>query len=134
MTMTTSPWHDSHDNVVTLARHLYGIGHITAPDEIIDLFEKPWHYQTEWDELDADNSDPYTEVVYVSAGTTVEECDDLQDQIEATIKEHPNNSLAETLGGWTSDGTSTVTVTCRTSTHEALAATTLVVRPWTEPA
>jgi hypothetical protein len=55
--MTTSPWYDDHGNVAMLLRDLEERCEVTTVDGAIDVAEKPWKWQMEWDRLVKESDD-----------------------------------------------------------------------------
>lgn len=45
----TEAWYTSHTNLVELATWLNDEEGFHKPMDVIDFFEKPWHYQDEWE-------------------------------------------------------------------------------------
>lgn len=48
-----SHWFDDFSNVLKLARHLIENGDLDTASEVLYYFEKPWKYDSEWEELNS---------------------------------------------------------------------------------
>lgn len=43
-------WHADHDTLVGVASHAVYLMEFTRPGEVVDFFEKPWHYPELYDD------------------------------------------------------------------------------------
>lgn len=51
------PWYEYQSNRNALARWLDDHSEFTNPSDVIYYFEKPWKYDREWDEYQAEKTD-----------------------------------------------------------------------------
>ncbi len=68
LTAKTEYWYASAANVNALARWLYDNGMFDEPDDVLQFFEEPWQYATEWDHLHS-RKHVARECVICTAGT-----------------------------------------------------------------
>lgn len=47
-----SEWYANHANVIQVATYLTNEGILTTPEDVIYLFEKPWKYSKEFEEME----------------------------------------------------------------------------------
>jgi hypothetical protein len=53
--MPTAPkWYEVHENLVSLAEYL--ADHGATAHELVSFIEKPWKYEDEWNEYQAENA------------------------------------------------------------------------------
>lgn len=45
----TNRWHDSHDNVLSLANALVYDCYLSTCEDLLRYFEKPWNWDREWE-------------------------------------------------------------------------------------
>lgn len=49
MSVKTSRWFDSYDNVLSLANALVNDCYISTVEDLLRFFEKPWNWEHEWE-------------------------------------------------------------------------------------
>jgi hypothetical protein len=51
--MSPRQWHDDRDTVLALARWLHATNNeeVVTVDDVLDLFEKPWKWQSEYEDF-----------------------------------------------------------------------------------
>ena len=52
MPPTDTKWFEIHENLVSLAEYL--ADHGSTAHELVSFIEKPWHYEDEWNEYQAE--------------------------------------------------------------------------------
>jgi hypothetical protein len=43
-------WWEEYENILNLVRHLIEKGTLTRATAVLQIFEKPWKWETEWNE------------------------------------------------------------------------------------